>query len=132
MYNDQIGLAPFPGEMTRVGMYTPEQATNATPAQLQADPVFRHWPGSIFDLADVSNSEIDSLLARGIPALSCPAGGPGGAALFSADERENLNEHARSARWPRNGNQNWPGWRHSDMKSVALPFVKSAFGSILQ
>ena len=121
---------PSNAVVVRTAPYGTNAAANASTAQLLADPVFNHAPPAIFS-ANFDSGDIDRLLARGVPALSGPVG-RGEIGNLAKNRQKDMNSIADELDWPRAGEDEWQGWRHSDMKSVALPFVKSAFGSILQ
>ena len=111
----------------RMHAYTIQQALAATADQLRADPVFNHEPSKILS-GNMSFSDIDELLARGVPALSGPMGS--GSVLPIADIHPNdMNMEVDDETWPRagQGNQDWQGWLHSDVKDVAFPFVRGVF-----
>ena len=72
MYDGSIGLGALYGIPARMSPYTAQQAANATQDQLMADPVFRHIPESILYRDNQTRSEVDELLAKGVPALSGP------------------------------------------------------------
>ena len=72
---------------------------------------------------------MDVLLARGVPALSAPMGSRTVIGQNFA-ENKNLNNDVGTS-WPRSGVQSFNGWRHSDIKSIALPFVSLNFLGIL-
>ena len=96
----------------------------------KADPVFNHEPPEILS-GNLQTGDIDTLLARGVPALSGSVGAKQIGATFSGTESD-LNALASGGIWPRNSESNWNGWRHSDIKDVALPFVFQRFFTISQ
>lgn len=114
----------------REGAYSVSEATSATASQLREDPVFRHVPVSILGTAPLSQSEISRLLARGIPALSGPAGSRS-LPILNATHTRNLNDCASVASWPRRNDVEWSGWRHGDLRAIALPFVSEFFFQML-
>ena len=99
------------------------------PAQLAADPVFRHSPESVLAGGGQTRAELDRLLARGVPALS----GPVGSRPFSRNvNATNVDMDARKIHsgWPRATGDGFSGWRHSDIKNVALPFIRSVLSDL--
>ena len=114
----------------RMHAYTIQQALAAPDDQLQADPVFNHEPPEILS-DNLQQSDIDVLLAKGVPALSGPVGAKQVGVNFNGTEND-LNALANGGNWPRNGGSDWNGWRHSDIKDVALPFVFQRFFTISQ
>ena len=115
------------GEMRERSHYGTNAAHSASSEQLRIDPVFNHTPPGIFS-ANLQSSEVDELLARGVPALSGPVGS--GTVLPIADIHPNdMNMEVDDETWPRtgHGNQDWLGWLHSDIKDVAFPFVRGIF-----
>ena len=115
--------------VVRASPYGTNAAAAATDAQLRVDPVFNHDPPKFLS-GNLQRQDVDELLARGVPALSGPVGSmPIGG--FSSSRQLNMNSVANQVDWPRANEDNWQGWRHSDIKIVALPFVHSVFESIL-
>jgi len=131
MYDDSIGLGALYGIPARLSQYTIPQATNATAGQLVADPVFRHSPETILAGGNQSQAQINALLARGIPALSGPVGSRAILVNSSVDNTD-MNSRRDSSGWPRNSESEFKGWRHGDIKAIALPFVHRVFDDILQ
>ena len=115
------------GEMRERSHYGTNAAHSASFEQLRIDPVFNHTPPGIFS-ANLQSSEVDELLARGVPALSGPVGSREISKL-SADNNNDLNGKTTPNFWPRHGAESWSGWLHSDIKEVALPFMFSVFQS---
>ncbi len=109
----------------RMHAYTIQQAFAATADQLRAAPVFNHEPLTI-PSGSLQSGDIDILLARGVPALSGPVGANQIGERFDGFEND-LNSSASSANWPRRSEASWKGWRHSDIKDVAMPFVFQTF-----
>ena len=131
MYDESIGLGALYGIPARLSQYTATQAVNATSEQLVADPVFRHSPETILSGGNQSQSQIDALLARGVPALSGPVGSRA-ILLNSSVVNTDMNSKRVSVGWPRNSEPEFTGWRHGDIKAVAFPFVHRVFDDILQ
>ena len=116
--------------VVRSSPYGTDAAATATDAQLRVDPVFNHEPGKMLT-GSLQRQDIDELLARGVPALS----GPVGSRALLPDEsvvNEDLNSFSLVSGWPRLGDPDFPGWRHSDIKSIAMPFLFPAFQTIIQ
>ncbi|MBR4611072.1 MAG: hypothetical protein IKO40_00005, partial [Kiritimatiellae bacterium] len=105
--------------------YGTNAAHAASSEQLRIDPVFNHDPLTI-PSGNLQSGDIDILLARGVPALSGPVGANQIGERFDGFEND-LNSSASSANWPRRSEASWKGWRHSDIKDVAMPFVFQTF-----
>ena len=116
--------------IVRTVQYGADAALAASSEQLRVDPVFNHEPPEVFS-SNLRADDIDVLLARGLPALSGPAGSSPLSKL-PADNNNDLNGNATPNSWPRQGAESWNGWRHSDIKAVALPFTFSVFQSFHQ
>ena len=116
--------------IVRTVQYGADAALAASSEQLRVDPVFNHEPPEVFS-SNLRAGDIDVLLARGLPALSGPAGSSPLSKL-PADNNNDLNGKATPNSWPRQGAESWNGWRHSDIKAVALPFMFSVFQSFHQ
>ena len=131
MYDDSIGLGALFGIPARLSEYTVLQVADATDEQLVADPVFRHSPESVLIGGNQTRAELDCLLARGVPALS----GPVGSRIIRSvptSRTKNLNERTSEITWPRANASRWNGWRHGDIRAIALPHVFSVFAEIVQ
>jgi hypothetical protein len=114
-----------------------DKVTNSiTPGQLKTKPFFRVEP-PLSDVLGATTLETlpeearMKLLADCIPALTLPAGGPGGKNLSSDEtfplentvDMQNLQND-----WPNvRKNNNDLYWKHSDLEDVAYPFVKDLF-----
>lgn len=107
-----------------------QKEVNATQDQLMADPVFRHIPESILYRDNQTRAEVDELLAKGVPALSGLAGSRKFRDEVPADNQD-MNALKANFDWPRADDEEFQGWRHSDIKDVALPFVRPVFERIL-
>lgn len=132
MYNALYVGNQFVMDHVRTNAYTLAQADAATDAQLISDPVFMHQLTLGVPTSTMSQAERDVCLARGIPALSGPAGSQSLSDSPLGNERD-LNTIASMANnpfWPRRGEDKWKGWRHSDIKDVAFPFMSQVFISI--
>jgi hypothetical protein len=115
----------------RTTRYTSAQAGAAIDAQLASDPVFRH--DLMVGIPSDSMSDADKVfhLARGVPALSGPVGSRGVLGKGFAANKD-MNEHPDASTWPRGGEESFNGWRHSDIKDVAFPFVFQTFRNFVQ
>lgn len=114
----------------RAAPYGTNAAANASTAQLRVDPVFNHDPPKMFS-GNLQRQDVDELLARGVPALSGPVGSMA-MLLGSSVQNEDLNGFSLVPGWPRAGETTFSGWRHSDVKNIALPFVFPAFQQLVQ
>ncbi len=132
MYNALYVGNQFVMDHARTNAYSLAQANAASDAQLVSDPVFMHILTLGVPTSTMSQAERDVCLARGIPALSGPAGSQSLSDSPLGNERD-LNTIASMANnpfWPRRGEDKWKGWRHSDIKDVAFPFMSQVFISI--
>ena len=116
---------PSHAVIVRTAPYGTNAAANASTAQLLADPVFNHAPPAIFS-ANFDSGDIDRLLARGVPALSGPVG-RGEIGNLAKNRQKDMNGIADELDWPRAGEDEWQGWRHSDIKNASLPFLHPVF-----
>ena len=115
----------------RSAPYGTNAAHVASSEQLRIDPVFNHTPPVILS-ENLLSSDIDEILARGVPALSGPVGAVPMINLPPSREK-NLNIDANIVNcpsWPRRLEPTWNGWLHSDVKDIAFPFVRSVFINI--
>lgn len=129
MYDDYYVAGEFVMNHVRTAKYTFAQATAAVNAQLVSDPVFRHGIAVGIPSGSMASSGKDVHLARGVPALSGPAGSQSTGAIPQT-RNENLNGRTGGSSWPRYSASDWSGWRHSDIKDIALPFVFDVFSDI--
>ncbi len=109
----------------KVHLYYPDAGTAAlaSPAQLKDIPVFKKSPSEMFD-GPIPSLLQGEILARGIPALS----GPAGSREIRVPDQNNLkrnvninNQISRPNGWPRPANDEPYGqrWKHGDWKDVA-------------
>ena len=118
-------------DRVRTEQYTIAQAIAVTnDAQLVADPVFRHVFAQGIPSASLTAAERDVLLARGVPALSRPAGSCPFSPTIRGDNQD-MNARKNYLIWPRTGYPIFPGWRHNDIKEVAYPYVRLVFEDLL-
>ena len=114
----------------RTTRYTSAQAGAAIDSQLASDPVFRHDLMVGIPSGNMSDADKVFHLARGVPALSGPAGSHSFRDEIQVKNRD-MDFLKTSPAWPKAGEQDFQGWRHSDIKDVALPFVLPVFERIL-
>lgn len=114
----------------RTSRYNSAQAGAAIDAQLVSDPVFRHDLMVGIPSENMPNANKVFHLARGVPALSGPVGSRSFRDEIQVKNRD-MDLLKTSLGWPRAGEQDFQGWRHSDIKDVALPFVLPVFERIL-
>ena len=118
-------------DRVRTERYTIEQAIATTnDAQLVTDPVFRHDLFLGIPSDNMSASENDVFLARGVPALSRPAGSCPFSPTIRGDNQD-MNARKNYLICPRTGYPIFPGWRHNDIKEVAYPYVRLVFEDLL-
>ena len=115
---------------------------------LRHHPVFPALPKKFFEESylsgnDVSQEEVDTLLAYAIPAVSPASGivhsgvftqsinieavGSDGEKLYMAENRKDKNPE-----WPRNHKVIGRSWAHSDMADMAFPYKYKLFLTIIQ
>lgn len=112
-------------------VYSPIPATNANAmadAELQNTPVFLHSPSDMFS-PTISSNTVAEILACGIPALSGPAGSRELPSNHIPVENVDLNSLTGND-WPESSPFFHSRWLHSDVKNIALPFVKQLFETI--
>lgn len=115
--------------IVRTFPYGTNDAANASSDQLRIDPVFNHDPPKILS-GNLLRQDVDGLLARGVPALSGPVGSME-LENHARNRQADLNDIADVVGWPHVNDDDWQGWRHSDIKNVAMPFVHDVFETIL-
>ncbi len=131
MYNPYYVHGVLAMNHVRTARYTPAQAAVATnDSQLVSDPVFRHDLFLGIPSENLSAAGYDEFLARGIPALSGPAGSAE-ISLDSADRNRDLNSFSGSESWPRFSETEWTGWRHSDIREIAFSHIFNAFSNLV-
>lgn len=110
------------------------EANAMTEAQLQSSPVFIRNPEKMFSSA-ISYFNQCEILAYAIPSLSAPAGTSqlNFSGLAKADDNRNIDmntcrtDSKKWGRMDRNYNQRW---LHSDLKNMALPYIRTLFEQI--
>jgi hypothetical protein len=123
---------------TNPGLLPPNEANQLTNAQLMTDPFFQ--VGTIFDglltktaVSNLDNSKRDQLLSEAIPALTLPAGGPGGEqfeAFFPDNHTINMQQTFMNV-WPKERGDDLD-WLHSDIRNVAYVFIYKLFETLKQ
>jgi hypothetical protein len=89
----------------------------------------RDTTGSTLAAAPANNAQI---LAQAIPALSLPVGANKCTQILSARQFNMPALFADQTRWPRGNPDNAPPtWKHSDINSVAYPFLYKLFNQIV-
>jgi len=105
----------------KVHLYYPDAgaAALAPPAQFKGIPVFKKSPSEMFD-GPIPSLLQGEILARGIPALSGPAGSRQLKSI-SLERNINMNTLERPNNWPRPVSDKPYGerWKHGDWKDVA-------------
>ena len=66
-------------------------------------------------------AENQNLIARLLVATGLVNEEQAGRAIAAAPDTEG------GSSWPRNSASDWPGWRHGDIKDIAMPFVFDVF-----
>lgn len=112
--------------------YTAAQANQTAqddPSQFCSAPVFRRAPDFLQD-SSLSDIQIRQLLAKGIPALSAPAGSR---QIENGFISRNLNSFL-PAGWPngwgRNDSDYGNRWLHGDLKAMAFFFIYPVFSEL--
>ncbi len=108
---------------------SPAVANAMTDAELRVTPVFRHNPEALFS-STIAFNTVAEILACGIPALSGPAGSRKLPEDMFSGENVNVNSWVNEC-WPRKTGSYPSRWLHSDLKNMALPFVRQLFERIV-
>ncbi len=105
---------------TRRKRPVPQPGETLSPQELAQYPAFRHSP-SWMNSPELSQLQIDSMLAQGIPTITPAVGNQELGAVFVAQNRKrNLDSMAfKPNDWPNRGRDWKTRWLHSDMKDVA-------------
>jgi len=104
------------------------QANGASPSELQSNPVFTHKPSTLFS-SSIAQSDINELLARGIPALSPPTGGN---KVNSFNHNYDVNGDDFKNGWGRGPTSSYgTRWLHSDMKDMAYPYTHVLYDTMV-
>ena len=114
-----------------VKIYSEEEANAAQPSVLMNNPVFEHDPEKMF-AENIEYQTVNSILSKGIPALSPPAGinkvttitDYGGGNLDISTLKKNG--------WPRSGGEYNQRWLHSDFKNVAYFYTYGMFDKLVE
>ena len=118
------------------GKPSPQVANGLTDEELRTNPVFNI--DSRMMASSISTNDWNTLLAHGIPALSCPVGNPVQHAEVQVSRimRDiDLNEERmKVAGWERpNGETKWGNrWLHGDIKGVDYFYTWKAFDEIVK
>ena len=112
--------------------YTAAQANQTAqddPSQFCIAPVFLRSPDFLQD-SSLSDAQIRQLLAKGIPALSAPAG----SRTVATVNNRNMDFRPGDT-WPNGWGRNEPpygtSWLHSDLKNMAFYFNSSIFTEVM-
>ena len=109
--------------------YTLGEANSLSNSVLRTAPVFKHDPSYLFQ-TNMTNAKVTEVLARGVPALSYPAGTaeiePESNPNFSFD----IESFNRDNGWPNRNTYN-TRWLHSDIKNVAYVYNFEIFNRIV-
>lgn len=80
----------------------------------------------------ISSEVCNSILAKGLPALSPPIGFSAICESSSGFRNFDCNIVSQRVLWPRHSSSEYPGWRHSDIKNIAFPFVSGLFTRFME
>lgn len=101
-------------------IYDPAAANVASDEELRNNPVFTHSPTWLVGTQPLTTTQIDEMLAMGIPALT-PA--TGRIEISGVAGQFNLNVIGNKPNgWPNRGDPDFQNWLHNDMKDVAYFF----------
>ncbi len=119
------------GETTWERVYSAEQAVLASVEDLRSTPAFR--AADHLQNPDASRSQIDSLLAKGIPALS-PATGRNIVGNINLLGRGNFNMASlKDNGWPRPVGSLFEGkWLHNDIREMAYLYTFDLFDNLTE
>ncbi len=125
-------IVTYPGstQVHTVNKFTPAQAAALTDGEMRTNTVFRLFPEGMAN-PDNPRLVIDFHLAKGIPALSPPAGATSlvSKGILSFD----MNAPAfRPNGWPRESGGLRNRWLHSDIKNVAYFYTHKVFEKIVE
>ena len=118
---------------TRRKRPVPQPGETLSPQELAQYPAFRLSP-SWMNSPELSQLQIDSMLAQGIPTIT-PAGGNQEleAAFVTQNRKRNLDSMAfKPNGWPNRGRDWKTRWLHSDMKDVAYFYNYSLYQFIVE
>ena len=116
------------------GKPSPQVANGLTDEELRTNPVFNI--DSRMMASSISTNDWNTLLAHGIPALSCPVGNPtqqqNVRAIIGIDLNDNYDE-MRPNGWRKLDNETDLGhrWLHSDIKNMDYFYTWKAFEAIV-
>ena len=102
------------------------QAVNAAaPATLLNAPIFEHDPAEMF-LTNIAQSMQNSIIAKGIPALSLAVGSNPLQNILSNGKNLNMNDEndiSRRNGWPRHLGEYASRWLHTDLHNLSFYFT---------
>ena len=121
-----------------VPVYTNATGANAASTNaLRNCPVFKHSPNWLVGTNELSQSQINEMLGKGIPALT-PSTGRTIISPFGGEQYQiNLNTTVgvstgyKPNGWPDRGSPDYQNWLHSDMKDVAYYYNHKLFDKIV-
>ena len=113
------------------GEYTEAEANAATPDNLRTNAVFRQNPTKMFS-TNIEYNAVNSLLAKGIPALSPPIGINAVNALITSSGNKNINiTQFKVNGWGRSGGDYDTRWLHSDFRDMGYFYTSGMYDDIV-
>ena len=115
-------------------LYTPKESRELEGDHLRFFPVFRHYPEWLTDMSELSQAQINAMLAKGIPALTPAIGGIRMNEKTIVNERQgNINgQDYKPNGWPMRPRPDYQNWLHSDIKNVAYYYTYKFFDKVVQ
>ncbi len=115
--------------------YSAEEAAALSDSALRCDSsgdesVFRHNPDKMFS-SNITYNAVNSILAKGIPALSYVTGRNEVATLINQNENRNLDIATLKNGWPRSEGDYANRWLHNDIRNMAYLYTFKAFDEIV-
>lgn len=133
-FNSTVTGPDINGDYQVQPAYTVDQANMASDSMLRTNPVFTAYPAWLVGANALTTSQINEILAMGIPSIT-PAAGCEGIPAFDDNgvpqyDLDGSALRANAASWPNRSAPDDQHWLHSDLKSVAYPFVYPLFDTI--
>ncbi len=113
------------------GEYTEAEANAATPDNLRTNAVFRQNPAKMFN-TNIEYNAVNSLLAKGIPALSPPIGINAVNALNTSSGNKNINiTQFKINGWISRMYPYYSRWLHSDFRNMGYFYTYGMYDDII-
>lgn len=112
-------------------LFSAEESWELTDAHLRLEPIFRHYPHWLTDGSELSDVEIETMLAKGIPALT-PAIGRTRISSLDVERQIDINvKDYKPNGWPMRDKPNYDRWLHSDIKNMAYYYTYKFFDEMV-